>query len=282
MLQRARVKRRGVTSRRVGAPCSTLGGRCRFGGRNQCACPGAIHHRGRTDRAGPGGGCPAVPARRPRRHDARGSCVGLHAVVRQAETQCEQAARCDREAKAAHDEAQNALTEARDRLGHCRAALERQRELEREVAAMLREQEVQRAQLEARLARLAEQRDELECDRGGPESESQATETELGAARARLGAAEEAVAAARQAHAAATMEHARARDALTAAVARGNTLASELELWTERARSGAARAGRADHAAHRPGPRNDIVSGCPDGARASARRTRGATRRYRP
>ncbi len=100
-------------------------------------------------------------------------CARLHAAVRQAETQCEQAARCDREAKAAHDEAQNALTEARDRLGHCRAALDRQRELEREVAAMLREQEVQRAQLEARLARLAEQRDELECDEVAAQSESQ-------------------------------------------------------------------------------------------------------------
>ena len=100
---------------------------------------------------------------------------------------------------------------------------------------------MERAQLEARLARLADQRDELERDDEAAQSASQATETELGAARARLGAAEEAVAAARQAHAAATMEHARARDALTAALARGSTLASELELWTERARSGEAR-----------------------------------------
>jgi chromosome segregation protein len=37
------------------------------------------------------------------------------------------------------------------------------------------------------------------------------------------------------------MEHARARDAVTAAVARGSTLASELELWTERAGSGETR-----------------------------------------
>ena len=167
--------------------------------------------------------------------------TGLHAAVRQAEAQREQAARRDREAKAAHDEAQHALTEARDRLGHCRTALDHQRELERDVAAKLREQEVERTQLEARLARLAEQRVELERDEVAAQSEAQAAENELGAARARLGAAEEAAAAARQAHAAATMEHARARDALTAVLARGNTLASELELWTERARSGEAR-----------------------------------------
>ncbi|HEX2478274.1 MAG TPA: AAA family ATPase [Geminicoccaceae bacterium] len=161
----------------------------------------------------------------------------LHAALREAEAQREQAARRDREAKATHDEAQNALIEARNRLARCRAALDRQRELERDHAAKLREQELERAQLEARLARLADQRSELERDDEAAQSALQATEKDLGAARARLGAAEEAVAAARQAHAAATMEHARARDALAAAVARGSTLVSELELWTERARS---------------------------------------------
>ena len=167
--------------------------------------------------------------------------AALHAAVREAEEQREQAARRDREAKTAHDEAQNALVEARERLARCRAVLDRQRELEREHAAKLREQELERAQLEARLARLADQRVELGHDEEVAQSASQAAESELKAARARLAAAEEAVAAARQAHAAATMEHARARDALTAAVARGSTLASELELWTERARSGEAR-----------------------------------------
>ena len=97
--------------------------------------------------------------------------------------------------------------------------------------------ELERAQLEARLARLADQSVELERDGAAAQTATQAAENDLETARARLGAAEEAVAAARQAHAAATMEHARARDALAAAVARGSTLASELELWTERARS---------------------------------------------
>ena len=167
--------------------------------------------------------------------------AGLHAAVGEAETQREQAARHDREAKTAHDAAQNALIEARDRLARCRAALDRQRELEREHAAKLREQELERAHLEAHLARLADQRVDVEREEEAAQSESQITAKELEAARARLGVIEDTVAAARRAHAAATMEHARARDALTAAVARGNTLASELELWTERARSGAAR-----------------------------------------
>ncbi|HEX6115369.1 MAG TPA: AAA family ATPase [Geminicoccaceae bacterium] len=167
--------------------------------------------------------------------------AGLRPAVRQAEERRQQAAGRDREAKAAQDEAQKALVEARDRLARCRSALDRQRELERDLAATLREQELERAQLGARLARLADQRVELERDEAATQGELQATESELQAARARLGAAEEAVATARHDYAAATMEHARARDALTAAVARATTLASELELWTERARSAEAR-----------------------------------------
>jgi chromosome segregation protein len=161
----------------------------------------------------------------------------LHAAVRQAEERREQVARRDREAKAAQDQAQTSLIEARGRLARGRAALDRQREQERALAAKLRERALERAQLEARLARLADQSVELERDGAAAHTEAQAVENDLETARARLGATEEAVAAARQAHAAATMEHARARDAFAAAVARGSTLASELELWTERARS---------------------------------------------
>jgi chromosome segregation protein len=167
--------------------------------------------------------------------------AGLHAAVHQAEERREQAARGDREAKAAQEQAQAVVTEARERLARCRAALDRQRELERALAARRRERELERAQVEARRARLVDQTVQLERDGAAAETEAQATESDLEAARTRLGAAEKAVAAARQAHAAATMEHARARDALTAAVARGSTLASELELWTERAGSGETR-----------------------------------------
>ena len=165
----------------------------------------------------------------------------LHTAVGQAEDRREQAARRDREAKAAQEEAQSAFDEGRTRVAHCRAALDRQRELEQEQAARFREQEMERAQLRARLVRLADQEAELERDEAAARSELQATESELVAARARLGAAEEAVGAVRHDHAAATMEHARARDALSSALARGSTLANELELWAERARSGATR-----------------------------------------
>ena len=165
----------------------------------------------------------------------------LHVAVGQAEERREQAARRDREAKAAQEEAQSAFDEGRTRVAHCRAALDRQRELEQEQAARFREQEMERAQLRARLARLADQEAEIERDEAAARSELQATESELVAARARLGAAEEAVGAVRHDHAAATMEHARARDALSAALARGSTLANELELWAERARSGETR-----------------------------------------
>jgi chromosome segregation protein len=165
----------------------------------------------------------------------------LHGAVREAEAQREQAARREREAKMAQDEAQGALIEARERLARCREALDRQRQVEREFAARLREQELERAHLEASFARLADQRLQLEGEEAAAQRELATIESGLEAARARLGAAEATVAAARQAHAAAAMDHARARDALSAAMGRATSLASELELWTERASSGEAR-----------------------------------------
>src|SRR5690606_29975699 len=123
----------------------------------------------------------------------------------------------------------------------CRAALDRQREHDRERAARMREEELARAQLETKLARLADRWAELDRDQAAWERELPTSQSELEGARARLGAAEQAVAGARRAHAEAVMEHARARDARSAAVARASTLASELELWTERATSGEAR-----------------------------------------
>jgi chromosome segregation protein len=167
--------------------------------------------------------------------------AALRAAVSQAEARRERCVRCDREAKEAHDAAQRALIAARDRLADARGELDRRREAERQLAAKVRERELERAQLGARLARLAEQRAELDRDEAAAGSEAEALENELGAAHARLAAAEEAAAAARQGHATAGMEHARARDALAAVAARATTLAGELELWTERARSAEAR-----------------------------------------
>ena len=167
--------------------------------------------------------------------------AALRDAVRQAEVRREQSAGRDEEAKQVYDEAQRALIAARDCLAQARAELERRREAERQLAAWAREQELQRVQLEARRARLADQRAELDCDETVAQREAQAIEDELGAARARLGAAEEAAAAARRGHAAAAMEHARARDTLAAAALRASTLAEELELWTQRAKSSEAR-----------------------------------------
>jgi chromosome segregation protein len=170
-----------------------------------------------------------------------GAPAGLRDAVRQAEAEREQSAARDREAKAGHDEAQGALTAAREWLVQVRAELERRREAERQQAASTRERELQRVQLEARRARLTEQRAELDRDATAGQSEAQATEDELGAARVRLAAAEETVAGARREHGAAAMEHARTRDALAAAALRACTLAEELELWAQRAKSSEAR-----------------------------------------
>ena len=60
-------------------------------------------------------------------------------------------------------------------------------------------------------------------------------------ANVQLAEAERIVTDGRRGHGEALMEHARARDALDAAEARATALASELELWTERAQSGQAR-----------------------------------------
>jgi chromosome segregation protein len=170
-----------------------------------------------------------------------GDPAGLRDAVRQAEAQREQSAARDRGTKAGHDEAQRALIAAREWLVGARAELERRREAEQQQAAWTRERELQRVQLEARRARLTEQRGELDRDATAGESEAQATEGELGAARARLAAAEETVAVARREHGAAAMELARTRDALAAAALRACTLADELELWAQRAKSSEAR-----------------------------------------
>jgi chromosome segregation protein len=170
-----------------------------------------------------------------------GDPAGLRDAVRQAEARREQSAGRDREAKQARDEAQRALSAARECLAQGRAELERRRDAERQLARRAREAELQRVQLEARRTRLVDQRADLDRDEIVARHEAQANADELAAARARLGSAEETAAAARRGHAAAAMDHARARDALAAAALRGSTLAEELQLWAERAKSSEAR-----------------------------------------
>ena len=165
----------------------------------------------------------------------------LRAAVGRAEAERDACLRRDLEVRDAHAQAQDALISARDRAAHARAQLDQRRQAEREHAAEVRRQELERAQLEARRMRLADERAELDRQEASVQGALGAAERELQVANVQLAEAERIVTDGRRGHGEALMEHARARDALDAAEARATALASELELWTERAQSGQAR-----------------------------------------